>query len=86
VLGQLALQRRTSLRVIGGLICAGPTRTTDDIEVADDPVLNVWQGAGLGAETGANCRAGRLRGAACELAAQTSFTFGDTTIGETQQS
>jgi catalase len=46
LLGQLALQRRTSLEEIGDpIMLHDPTRTTDGIDVTDDPVLNVRRGA-----------------------------------------
>ena len=45
-LGQLALERRTSLEEIGDpIMLHDPTRTTDGIDVTDDPVLNVRRGA-----------------------------------------
>jgi catalase len=46
LLGQLALQRRTSTEEIGDpIMLHDPTRTTDGIDVTDDPVLNVRRGA-----------------------------------------
>jgi catalase len=46
LLGQLALQRRTSLEEIGDpIMMHDPTRLTDGIDVTDDPVLNVRRGA-----------------------------------------
>jgi catalase len=45
VLGHLALQRRTSTEEIGDpIMIHDPTRTTDGIDVSDDPVLNVRRG------------------------------------------
>ena len=46
LLGKLALQRRTSPEEIGDpIMMHDPTRTTDGIDVTDDPVLNVRRGA-----------------------------------------
>jgi catalase len=46
LLGELALHRRTSLEEIGDpIMLHDPTRTTDGIDVTDDPVLNVRRGA-----------------------------------------
>jgi catalase len=46
LLGQLALERPTSLEEIGDpIMLHDPTRTTDGIDVTDDPVLNVRRGA-----------------------------------------
>jgi catalase len=46
LLGHLALQRRTSTEEIGDpIMLHDPTRTTDGIDVTDDPVLNVRRGA-----------------------------------------
>jgi catalase len=46
LLGQLALERRTSTEEIGDpIMIHDPTRTTDGIDVTDDPVLNVRRGA-----------------------------------------
>jgi catalase len=46
LLGHLALERRTSLEEIGDpIMLHDPTRTTDGIDVTDDPVLNVRRGA-----------------------------------------
>jgi catalase len=46
LLGQLALQRVTSPAEIGDpIMMHDPTRTTDGIDVTDDPVLNVRRGA-----------------------------------------
>jgi catalase len=45
LLGQLALERRTSTEEIGDpIMIHDPTRTTDGIDVSDDPVLNVRRG------------------------------------------
>jgi catalase len=45
LLGRLALQRRTSPAEIGDpIMLHDPTRTTDGIDVTDDPVLNVRRG------------------------------------------
>jgi catalase len=44
-LGQLALQRRTSAEELGDpIMLHDPTRTTDGIDVSDDPILNVRRG------------------------------------------
>jgi hypothetical protein len=76
-----------SLTEIGDPICARPNADTDDIEVTDDPVLNGVGRTGLGGEAGCGiAEPGRRGGGGCELAAQTSFILGDTTIGETPQS
>jgi catalase len=45
VLGRLALQRKTSTAEIGDpIMIHDPTRTTDGIDVSDDPILNVRRG------------------------------------------
>lgn len=45
VLGRLALQRRTSTAELGDpIMLHDPTRTTDGIDVSDDPILNVRRG------------------------------------------
>jgi catalase len=44
-LGRLALQRRTSTAELGDpIMLHDPTRTTDGIDVSDDPILNVRRG------------------------------------------
>ena len=46
LLGKLALQRRTSPEEIGDpIMMHDPTRTTDGIDVTDDPILNARRGA-----------------------------------------
>jgi catalase len=45
LLGQLALQRKTSTAEIGDpIMIHDPTRLTDGIDVSDDPILNVRRG------------------------------------------
>jgi catalase len=45
LLGQMALQRRTSTAEIGDpIMLHDPTRLTDGIDVTDDPILNVRRG------------------------------------------
>jgi catalase len=72
LLGQLALQRPTSLEEIGDpIMLHDPTRTTDGIDVTDDPVLNVRRGAyevsaanrGAGWQSQAAAAAGSTAGA-----------------------
>ena len=68
LLGHLALQRLTSLEEIGDpIMLHDPTRTTDGIDISDDPVLNARRGA---YEVSAVNRGAGWKNAAAEAARQ----------------
>ncbi|WP_313676530.1 catalase [Mycolicibacterium sp.] len=70
LLGHLALQRLTSLEEIGDpIMLHDPTRTTDGIDISDDPVLNARRGV---YEVSAVNRGAGWKNAAAEAARHSS--------------